>query len=158
MFRFYGSHDFAHVRNTGWKSTWSSCPKHDTSPLSLFYGLFAQHVTCFWLLSGYNRISNNLCISLSNVFSYLTGNQLMSESSIEAYISVLKNGCRCIEREWNLTLLRVLCIWIFADHSKSDSGPMGWTWRRARYLPWKYADGNGARQRCAEWCHKTICI
>ena len=42
----------------------------------------------------------SLSLSLSPS-SYLTGNQYSSESQVEAYVRVLRTGCRCIECELN---------------------------------------------------------
>ena len=32
-------------------------------------------------------------------FSYLLGNQVSGESSVDAYINALKQGCKCVERK-----------------------------------------------------------
>ena len=32
-------------------------------------------------------------------FRYLLGNQVSGESSVDAYINALKQGCKCVERK-----------------------------------------------------------
>ena len=38
-----------------------------------------------------------LTLALSCVFRYLVGNQVTGDSSVDAYINALKQGCRCVE-------------------------------------------------------------
>ena len=46
-------------------------------------------------------------LNTSYHFRYLTGDQIMSKSSTEAYITALKKGCKCIESKWKY---RSLCL------------------------------------------------
>ncbi len=51
----------------------------------------------------------------------MTGNQLTSKSSVQAYISALEQGCRCVERKQIIHHLRLKLLLFYSYYKKIDS-------------------------------------
>ena len=75
----------------------SNLSRHESTSNELLHFFFAQHV--FELTTILMQSIFCLTSFFCSTYSYLTGNQLTSKSSVFAYISALEQGCRCVERE-----------------------------------------------------------
>jgi phosphatidylinositol phospholipase C delta len=88
------------------------------SPSSLKFSDFLRYMTSPIANALRPASQEDVSWSLSNYFissshnTYLTGNQLSSDSSVEAYKDVLLRGCRCIEID----------VWDGKEFFKSDEG------------------------------------
>ena len=78
----------------------------DNSRKRMVYQDMKQPLSHYWINSSHNtyvfeyfvlqfHLSN--LVFIIHILRYLLGNQINSESSIDAYIHALKQGCRCVE-------------------------------------------------------------
>lgn len=106
----------------------------------------------------HNQVNQDMTQPLNNYFiatshnTYLSGDQLLSQSRVEMYAYVLQAGCRCVEGKspWNkfsslhFHFTTLYTKWVTHPvHSNSFvlsfslfSWLLGWAWRGAHYSSW----------------------
>lgn len=98
----------------------------------------------------HNQVNQDMTQPLNNYFiatshnTYLSGDQLLSQSRVEMYAYVLQAGCRCVEGKslknqnfsslrWDLMTWWLILINSFVLSSSFLSGLLGRAWRGAHY-------------------------
>lgn len=114
----------------------------------------------------HNQVNQDMTQPLTNYFiatshnTYLTGDQLLSQSRVEMYAYVLQAGCRCVEGKsrHNKNLSCYFSVWFWLSAlSPSLSGLLGWTRWRAHCPSWLYLDIQNSLQRY-NWNNWQICL
>ena len=113
---------------------------------SLVYQDMTQPLSHYWIASSHNTLANlllqtryvdkSMYVSIS--YRYLLGNQVTGESSVDAYINALKNGCKCVERKFRHPLQPSYPIHVM--RLLNCSRLLGRRGRRADHLPRLDAD------------------
>lgn len=104
----------------------------------------------------HNQVNQDMMQPLNNYFiatshnTYLTGDQLLSQSRVEMYAYVLQAGCRCVEGKTSSAHFTVICFTAKASGLTvlSCSGLLGWAGWGAHRPPWLHADIQNTFQRC----------
>lgn len=109
----------------------------------------------------HNQVNQDMTQALNNYFistshnTYLSGDQLLSQSRVEMYAYVLQAGCRCVEGEslQNQTF-DVSQHWAQVSHRlfvlslRTLSGLLGRAGRGAHHSPRLHTDIQNSLQRC----------
>lgn len=145
-----------------------------------FYTFFCQGFTNYMRSPAgdifnpeHNQVNQDMTQPLNNYFiatshnTYLTGDQLLSQSRVEMYSYVLQAGCRCVEgkpspphhppptNKLNLRSFSLTCvaesIYVFRDtlpQTSFLSGLLGWARRGPHNTSWLHPDIQDSFQGC----------